>query len=76
MSGRRIDDEGKICIARELSCELYFGHKIDLAGLVPSSGQAGRVVVQPDFSVIVIGLSTASLAELTLVMRTYDQRRR
>ena len=60
-----IDSEGKVCVARELSCELYFGHKVDLAGLFPSSDHASRVVIQPDFSVIVIGLHTASLAELT-----------
>lgn len=61
-----VDDEGSICIARELSCELYFGRKIDLAGLAAPSDGAGRVVVQPDFSVIVIGANPASLAELTL----------
>ncbi len=34
----------------------------DLAGAGSSDGS--RVVVQPDFSVVVIGLSTAALAEL------------
>jgi hypothetical protein len=62
-----IDNEGKVCVARELGCELYFGHKIDLAGLFPRSDHASRVVIQPDFSVIVIGPSTASIAELTLL---------
>jgi hypothetical protein len=55
-----------ICIARELRCELYFGHKIDPAALAPSADGGGRVVVQPDFSVIVIGLNPGSLAELAL----------
>lgn len=59
-----LDDQGELCIAREPSCELYFGHKIDLAGLVPPEEHATRVVVQPDFSVIVIGLNSVSLAEL------------
>ncbi len=62
-----VDEEGKVCVARELSCELYFGHKIDLAGLFPRSDHASRVVIQPDFSVIVIGLSTASVAKLALL---------
>jgi Helicase conserved C-terminal domain len=60
-----IDSEGNVCVARELSCELYFGHKVDLAGLFPLSDQDCRVVIQPDFSVVVIGLNTASLSELT-----------
>jgi hypothetical protein len=62
-----IDDQGKICVARELSFELYFGHKVDLAELFPPSDHASRVVIQPDFSVIVIGLNTASVAELTIL---------
>ena len=44
--------------------DLYFGRKIDLGRLGPACGPAGRVVVQPDFSVIVIGLNPASVAEL------------
>jgi hypothetical protein len=62
-----VDKEGKVCVARELSCELYFGHKVDMAGLFPPSDHTSRVVIQPDYSVIVIGLSTASIAELTLL---------
>jgi hypothetical protein len=61
-----VDDKGMICIARELSCDLYFGGKINPTDLFAPSDAAGKVVVQPDFSVIVIGLNPASLAELTL----------
>jgi hypothetical protein len=61
-----IDDKGIICIARERSCDLYFGHKIEPATLLAPLDAVGKVVVQPDFSVIVIGLNPASLAELTL----------
>ena len=60
-----IDDEGRLCIAREPRLEVYFGRKVDFADLAPPSEAAGRVVVQPDFSVIVIGLNPASVAELT-----------
>ncbi len=62
-----VDKEGKVCVARELSCELYFGHKVDMAGLFPPSDHTSRVVIQPDYSVIVIGPNTASIAELTLL---------
>ncbi len=61
-----IDDKGAIHIAREPSFELYFGHKIDPAALAGPADSAGKVVVQPDFSVIVIGPSAASLTALTL----------
>ena len=60
------DDKGAICIAREPSFDLYFGHKIDPAALAAPADSAGKVVVQPDFSVIVIGLNAASLTDLSL----------
>jgi hypothetical protein len=61
-----IDDKNTICIAREASYGLYFGRRIAPAALLAPSDVVGKVVVQPDFSVIVIGLNPASLAELTL----------
>jgi Helicase conserved C-terminal domain len=60
-----IDDEDNVCIAREPRLDVYFGRKVAPADLAPPFDAAGRVVVQPDFSVIVIGLNPASLAELT-----------
>ena len=59
-----IDDEGKICIAREPLLDAYFGRKVTMAELTPTPEAAARVVVQPDFSVIVIGLNPAPAAEL------------
>jgi hypothetical protein len=63
-----IDDEGRLCIAREPLLDAYFGR-------TPASGASARqakaaapvaskVVVQPDFSIVVIGPSAAPVAEL------------
>jgi XPB/Ssl2-like helicase family protein len=59
-----IDDAGSLCIAREPRYDLYFGRKIDRTDLAPTLEVAGRVVVQPDFSVIVIGANPAAVADL------------
>jgi hypothetical protein len=59
-----IDDEGKICVAREPLLDAYFGREFALAERAPTPEAAARVVVQPDFSVIVIGLNPAPAAEL------------
>jgi hypothetical protein len=60
-----IDNQDKLCIAREPRLDMYFGRSVPLADLAPPSEAAGRVLVQPDFSVIVMGLNPASVAELT-----------
>ncbi len=59
-----VDSRGELLIARTSRLAAYFGlgPMPDLAG--SGSGDGSRVVVQPDFSVVVIGLSTAALAEL------------
>ena len=59
-----IDDEGRICVAREPLLDAYFGREVALAERAPTPEAAARVVVQPDFSVIVIGLNPAPAAEL------------
>ena len=59
-----IDDEGKVCIARERRLDAYFGREVPREELAPAADAAARVVVQPDFSVIVIGLNPAAAAEL------------
>ena len=59
-----IDGEGRIGIARQPRCDAYFGRKVARADLAPAATAAARVVVQPDFSVIVIGLNPAPAAEL------------
>ena len=59
-----IDDAGKICIAREPRLDAYFGRQVARADLDPTSKLEAKVVVQPDFSVIVIGLNPAPAADL------------
>jgi hypothetical protein len=58
------DDEGRLLVARTPRLGAFFG----LEPMPEESGHAKsdsqRVVVQPDFSVVVIGLGTAALAEL------------
>ena len=59
-----IDDEGRISIARHPRQDAYFGREVARADLAPTSEVAARVVVQPDFSVILIGPNPAAAAEL------------
>jgi hypothetical protein len=59
-----IDDEDRICIAREPRYDAYFDRTIAREDWAPASGVAARVVVQPDFSVIVIGLNPTPAADL------------
>ena len=59
-----IDEEGRICVARQPRYDALFGRKVALADMAPAATVAGRVVVQPDFSVIVIGVNPAPAAEL------------
>jgi hypothetical protein len=59
-----IDAEGKICIARERRLDAYFGREIPTTEMAPAVDSAARVVVQPDFSVIVIGINPTAAAEL------------
>lgn len=56
-----VDDQGHIAIARQARYDAYFGRKISPSELDLA---VTRVVVQPDFSVVVIGPNTAPTAEL------------
>jgi Helicase conserved C-terminal domain len=59
-----IDADGKVCIARERRLDAYFGRAVAASDLAPAADTAARVVVQPDFSVIVIGPNPTAAAEL------------
>jgi len=59
-----IDDAGKICIARQPRYDAYFGREVGRADMAPGSDVAAKVVVQPDFSVVLIGQSPVSAAEM------------
>jgi hypothetical protein len=69
-----IDEENVLCIAREPRCDAYFGRKLARPGQAPASEVAARVVVQPDFSVIVIGLNPATAADLAPFCERASQR--
>jgi hypothetical protein len=57
------DRDGELLIARRPRLDVYFGHDAPVAE-VPDATAATRVVVQPDFSVIVIGVDLSPVAEL------------
>jgi hypothetical protein len=57
------DAEGELLIARRPRLDVYFGHAASAAEPASSLPET-RVVVQPDFSVLVIGMDRAPLAEL------------
>ncbi len=59
-----IDDDGRICIARGRRYDAYFGREVACPDPTSAAIAAARVVVQPDFSVVVIGPNPAPAAEL------------
>ncbi len=60
-----IDSEGKVCVARGPRLDAYFGRKVAAKDLAPAeTAGASRVVVQPDFSVILIGPSALAATDL------------
>ncbi len=56
--------DGELLIARRPRLDTYFGRQPSAEETPPSPAVATRVVVQPDFSVVVIGMDLAPLAEL------------
>ena len=59
-----IDNQGQLCVARGPLYDAYFGRKVAQSDLTAQSDVAAKVVIQPDFSVIIIGLNPAPAAEL------------
>ena len=59
-----VDAEGQICIARNPRYDAYFGKVAMTADLVQEGAHTAKVVVQPDFSVIIIGMNPTPAAEL------------
>ncbi len=59
-----IDDAGNLLVARTPRLDAYFGRKVAAADLAGMAGGESKVVVQPDFSVVVIGTSPAPAAAL------------
>jgi Helicase conserved C-terminal domain len=59
-----VDAEGKLCAARMPRLDAYFGRKVAAADLAGLPGGESKVIVQPDFSVVIIGTSPAPAAAL------------
>jgi hypothetical protein len=59
-----IDDAGGLLVARTPRLDAYFGRKVAAADLAGVASGESKVVVQPDFSVVVIGTSPAPAAAL------------
>jgi hypothetical protein len=59
-----VDDQGRLCIARHPRLDQYFGQEAVPTEWVEEAAGAPRVIVQPDFSVVIIGLNPAPAAEL------------
>jgi len=59
-----IDADGNLCIARHRMFDLYFGREVTETETAGQAATQTRVVVQPDFSIIIIGLNPAPAAEL------------
>ncbi len=59
-----IDADGNLCIARHRMFDLYFGREVTATEMAGQAATQTRVVVQPDFSIIIIGLNPAPAAEL------------
>jgi hypothetical protein len=57
------DPSGRLAVARLPRLEAYFGRDMEKAD-EPAVSEATRVVVQPDFTVVVIGLNPAPAADL------------
>jgi soluble cytochrome b562 len=59
-----IDDEGQICIARGPGFDALFGREVARTKVSAHAGVTSKVVVQPDFSVVIIGPNPAPAAAL------------
>ena len=59
-----MDMDGNLCIARHRIFDLYFGREVTATEMAGQAATQTRVVVQPDFSIIIIGLNPAPAAEL------------
>lgn len=60
-----VDPEGNLCVARTPLLAAYFDRPESKIEMGAATAGDTRVVVQPDFSIIVIGLSSEPIAALT-----------
>ena len=59
-----IDETDSLLIARQPRLDAYFGRAVAAGEMAASSHTESRVVVQPDFSIVIIGLNPAPAAQL------------
>jgi hypothetical protein len=59
-----VDSAGRICVARAPRLDAYFGRPVAAPVHAAASEAGSKVVVQPDFSVVIIGTHPAAAAEL------------
>jgi hypothetical protein len=59
-----VDGAERICVARTPRLDAYFGRPLAAVSHPAAPGAESKVVVQPDFSVVIIGTHPASAAEL------------
>jgi hypothetical protein len=59
-----LDEGGQLCVARLPRLDAYFGRTVAAGEVAGAPGDGSRVIVQPDFSIVVIGLNLARVAEV------------
>jgi hypothetical protein len=59
-----IDGAGELCVARHPRLDAYFGREMKAGALGGAAAAGSRVIVQPDFSVVIIGLNPAPAVAL------------
>lgn len=59
-----LDGQDRLCIARQPRLDAYFGRAVGAEKMAGVTAGESRVVVQPDFSLVIIGLNPAPAAEL------------
>jgi len=59
-----MDEQGTLVVAREPRLDAYFGRELARDGRAAAGKPESKVVVQPDYSIVIIGPSHAPAAEL------------
>jgi hypothetical protein len=59
-----VDEENWLYVARHPRLDAYFGRTVESAEMAGMAAGESRVVVQPDFSIVIIGLNPTPAAQL------------
>ena len=60
-----LDERGELCVARQPRLDAYFGREVSKEALAGTGSAEARVIVQPDYSIVLIGLNPTPVAELS-----------